>query len=312
MPPSESDPAPYNPATGPVNDAGTETHAAPTGDVGLGRFEPSGARAAFTVPRVAGDRNLHPDLPADLRTPLRGWDLVSLAVFYLVAGLVILFVVGLASMYFFRVPLQALQNFSPAQATVAIVGQTLLSAALVALLYLMVRSRSAADFWPSVGWRAFRESDYAGIVGLCCTAGFLLAIGVGFASGLVDRGKVLPMEELFRDRTSILLLTGLGLFVAPLVEETIFRGCVYPVLARSWGVTASVIVTGILFGMAHAQQLWPGYGQIVLIALVGMVLTYVRARTGTVVASFCVHFSYNATQFAFLYLATGFLRHLQP
>ena len=264
-------------------------------------------------PGLGADTNRNrPDLPADLRTPLRGFDLLTLAIFYLVAGVAIVFTVGLAAIYLFHVSRQALQNFSPAQASVTIVAQVLLDGALVALLFLIVRSRSAADFWPSVGWRAFRESNAAGVVGLCGATGFMLAVTVGIASSFLDQGKTLPMEELFRDRQSILLLTGLGVLVAPLVEETIFRGCVYPVLARSWGRTASIVATGILFGLAHALQLLPGYGQIALLMFVGIVLTYIRARTGTVVASFCVHLSYNAWQFAFLYFATGGLRHLQP
>jgi membrane protease YdiL (CAAX protease family) len=106
-----------------------------------------------------------------------------------------------------------------------------------------------------------------------------------------------------------LWLTGLGVVVAPLFEETIFRGCIYPVLARWWGMTASVLVTGILFGAAHAPQLWPGYSQIGLLMFVGIVLTYIRAKSGTVAASYFVHLGYNSIFFAGFYFATGGLRH---
>jgi uncharacterized protein len=107
----------------------------------------------------------------------------------------------------------------------------------------------------------------------------------------------------------VMLLMALGVLVAPLFEETIFRGCIYPVLARRWGVGASVLTTGILFGMAHAPQLWPGYGQIALLMCVGIVLTYVRARTGTVAAGYFMHLGYNSFFFAGFYFATGGLRH---
>jgi membrane protease YdiL (CAAX protease family) len=102
----------------------------------------------------------------------------------------------------------------------------------------------------------------------------------------------------------------LGILVAPLVEETIFRGYIYPVVARKFGVTIGVLATGALFGILHAAQLWGGWGQIALLVVVGIVLTYVRARTGTVLASYLFHLGYNTILFVGFYFATGGLRHL--
>ena len=108
-------------------------------------------------------------------------------------------------------------------------------------------------------------------------------------------------------RVSILLFGILGVLVAPLVEETIFRGFLYPVIARQLGTIAGVAITGTLFGLMHAAQLWGGWGQIALLILVGIVLTWVRARTGSVAASFFVHLGYNSLQLAgyLVYLVGG-------
>ena len=91
----------------------------------------------------------------------------------------------------------------------------------------------------------------------------------------------------------------LGVLVAPVLEETIFRGYIYPVAARSFGVTGGVLFTGTIFGLLHASQLWGGWGQIALLVVVGIVFTYARAATHTVVASYLMHVSYNS----FLFLA---------
>ena len=48
-----------------------------------------------------------------------------------------------------------------------------------------------------------------------------------------------------------------------------------------------------LFGLLHAPQLWGGWVQIVSLVLVGIILTYVRAVTRTVLASYLLHLSYN-------------------
>jgi membrane protease YdiL (CAAX protease family) len=101
-----------------------------------------------------------------------------------------------------------------------------------------------------------------------------------------------------------------AVLLAPAVEEMIFRGYIYPVIARSWGIASGVIVTGVLFGGLHAQQLWGGPWQIASIVVVGIVLTLVRAKTGSVLASFVVHTSYNSFQVLLILVTTHGLRHM--
>jgi hypothetical protein len=103
----------------------------------------------------------------------------------------------------------------------------------------------------------------------------------------------------------------MAVFVAPLVEETIFRGYLYPVLARiisaiaqffgmefsvaiRTGVVSSILMTGILFGLMHAPQLGKNWALVGLLVLVGVIFTFARAWTGTVLASFLLHLGYNS------------------
>jgi membrane protease YdiL (CAAX protease family) len=123
---------------------------------------------------------------------------------------------------------------------------------------------------------------------------------VEFASN-ISRPKTLPIEAFFQDRRSALLLMVVSVVFAPFLEETIFRGYLYPALARALGITPSVIVTGTLFGVMHAPQLWGGWLQIALLVLVGILFTYARAATRTVVTSYILHLSYNS------FLLLGFL-----
>ena len=140
--------------------------------------------------------------------------------------------------------------------------------------------------------------------------GFALAVVAGWLGNFVGHESDMPMEKLMRSPQSVLMLMALGTLVAPIVEETIFRGCIYPVIARKFGITTGIIATGALFGLAHAQQLGFAWGPVVLIIGVGIVLTYVRARAGTVAASYFVHLGYNAALFIGFLIATGGLRHL--
>jgi membrane protease YdiL (CAAX protease family) len=118
-------------------------------------------------------------------------------------------------------------------------------------------------------------------------------MAVQLAAGYAGTKTKLPIEMLFQDPRSLLLLGIMAVTIAPVVEETIFRGYLYPVLARSFGVGAGVVVTGVLFGLLHAQQLWGGWVQIGLLMVVGIVFTFARAVSRTVFASFLLHVSYN-------------------
>jgi membrane protease YdiL (CAAX protease family) len=123
--------------------------------------------------------------------------------------------------------------------------------------------------------------------------GFGFSLIVNAISNYVGHKGELPIEIYFQDRRSVFLLMILAVTIAPLVEETIFRGYLYPVVARSFGVPASVILVGILFGLLHAPQLSGAWTQIALMVLVGIVFTYIRAASRTVLASYLTHLSYN-------------------
>jgi uncharacterized protein len=88
----------------------------------------------------------------------------------------------------------------------------------------------------------------------------------------------------------------MAVILAPVVEETLFRGFLYPVAARTFGIPIGILLTGALFGLLHGSQLGFNVGLIGLMTLVGCVLTWVRFKADTVVASFIVHTAYNGIQ----------------
>jgi membrane protease YdiL (CAAX protease family) len=186
-------------------------------------------------------------------------------------------------------------TMSTAKSVVVLLSQAMIDGLAILYLYRMLQVRTDAPFWPSIGWREL----YPGMGKIRTLApqflagGAILAMVVSFAGGFFNSKQTLPIEDLLKARVSIVLFGIMGVLVAPLVEETIFRGFLYPVIARRLGVAAGIAVTGTLFGLMHAAQLWGGWGQIALLILVGVVLTWVRARTGTVAASYFVHLGYN-------------------
>jgi membrane protease YdiL (CAAX protease family) len=77
-------------------------------------------------------------------------------------------------------------------------------------------------------------------------------------------------------------------FIGPFVEEATFRGLGYSLLAV-YGQVLAIVVTGVLFGLAHGLIA----GLPVLVAL-GIGLAYLRARSDSLYPSFIVHALFNA------------------
>lgn len=243
-----------------------------------------------------------PLLPKDLRVPW-GWIDLLLLLIVAVAGGVVLFFSLVKGFAMFGVSYRQIQNVAATESLFLILNQALLSVVLLAYLAAQMRHTFHAPFWRTTGWRPLETSQtpraaaYLGLI----LSGCLLAILVTMSSALFKTPKQTLMQEFFEDRRSALLLMSMAVLVAPVLEETIFRGYIYPVIARTFGVTTSILVTGTLFGLLHASQLWGAWAKIALLVVVGIVFTYARARTHTVVASYLLHVSYNS------FLCLGFL-----
>lgn len=176
---------------------------------------------------------------------------------------------------------------------------------LMLLLYALVRGRRGLPFWSGL---ALRPLPWANVVPTLA-AGAALSLLIQTANLLVPPPEPLPFDRLFSSRAAAWLIIAASLLIAPLVEELIFRGYIYTLLERLYGVAPAVLASGLLFGAIHFPQLYPGYFQMLLLCTVGVVFSLARARTGTVVASVLLHFAYNAT-LSVLFLASPQFRQL--
>jgi len=251
----------------------------------------------------------HPRIPEDIRVPWGIGDLVLFIVFAVVATFVIgLLVVG--AFVAFGVKITALEQAGRDQALVSIVAQVIIDFALLGYLALQIRLKFREPFWQTIGWRKLdsgiipRSFAYAGLV----FAGVVISFLVDAASNLHPPKGNLPIDAIYQDRLSAFLFLLMAVLLAPLVEETIFRGYIYPAIAKSWGVVVSVLITGALFGLLHGFQLGGALWQIALLVIVGIIFTWIRATARTVMASYCMHVGYNSFLFVGFLVSTHFLR----
>lgn len=85
--------------------------------------------------------------------------------------------------------------------------------------------------------------------------------------------------------------------VAPVVEEIIFRGYLYPVLKKYSGATAALITSSVLFSLVHLNM-----GLFIPITLMGILMAKLYDKTGSLWAPIIAHATNNAIA-CFLILA---------
>ena len=245
--------------------------------------------------------------------PWTGWDVLLLVVvFFLIVnilGAAALVFVGALHLFGYSLS-QLLHNHSELDRLshdlrVLLPVQLVSYALLLMLMFWVVRMRGQQGFLESVRWR-WPHGRWPGYL----IAGAILAVAVQLLSSLLPIPHSLPIDRFFQNATQAYLMAILGILVAPFIEELFFRGFLYPVLARRWGVAVGVVVTALAFALVHGSQLGYSWAALLMLLLVGLALTIVRERTKSVAPGVLLHMGYNLALFVFFFIATDGFRHL--
>ncbi len=164
--------------------------------------------------------------------------------------------------------------------------------------------------------------------------GIILSVSIQAISSLVSLPKNIPVNDFFRTPSDVWLVAAFGTLLAPLFEEILFRGFLLPAFAiaydwlslprtpaarEQWhtnnkltrpSLVFSAVLTSILFALIHGFQTAFTWPVLILLFCVSLILSYVRLRLRSVMASTFIHVSYNATIFVFLFVVTDGFRHL--
>ena len=116
-------------------------------------------------------------------------------------------------------------------------------------------------------------------------AGIASALSIAFLAHL--RHQVLPSIP----AADFLIL---GLLLGPILEESVFRGCLLPVVARTFGSAFSVLATALLFAAFHGPTdvihgIW--------FSATGVAYGWLRLASQTTTAAALMHATCNLTLF---------------
>ena len=186
------------------------------------------------------------------------------------------------------------------------------------MIWFLVSNRGRRPFWQTLGW-TFPQSF--GLWKTIVLAVVLLGVGVLFTQLL--GGKETALDQIINSSFKARFATAfLAFATAPLVEELIFRGVLYPALQRAIGMIGAVAIVTILFAGIHVFQYFDNFAVVAVITMLSLTLTLLRAYTRRLLPSFVLHLVFNGIQAAFLVLqpfvgrfsnnskpAVGFLIH---
>jgi membrane protease YdiL (CAAX protease family) len=185
-----------------------------------------------------------------------------------------------------------------------LISQFLIYAAVALFMMMVVEGKYHKPFWQTIRWN-WPQSGWRWFA-----LGGLLLFSLNLLQYFLPMPKETPFDKLFARPRDAYMLSLIAVTLGPLMEELFFRGFLYPVLARRLGIAWGIFLTALPFGLMHMPQYGYAWGPAVVIFLVGVACTVVRAATKSVGASFLVHAGYNGTQMIIAAILTDGFRHM--
>jgi membrane protease YdiL (CAAX protease family) len=170
---------------------------------------------------------------------------------------------------------------------------------LEALLLLAVALFTVGKYnlrWSELGFRPPRRGGYWFPAPLFFAAFAILFVNAGIASAVGTEAEGNLSDELFDSALLVVLLGILSLALAPIMEETFFRGFLFGGLRGRWGLLGAAFGSGFLFALAHFTGL-SSLPLLPAIGMIGMLFAWAYNYTGSLFAPIGAHFLFNLVAF---------------
>lgn len=175
----------------------------------------------------------------------------------------------------------------------SLMGGLLIDAILIGLMYIAIKKYHRGGFWANI---SFKKIDGLMLKGILLPA--LLGICFAYLSFMITKNTIpvpSPLRNALAHGTpiSLLLFVATSTLIAPFVEEIFFRGYFYSFMSKLKGRLYAIIFVASVFTIAHLDQLWGDWVNLMTIFIIGLCITYLRARSGSIIPAISAHYSYN-------------------
>ena len=171
-------------------------------------------------------------------------------------------------------------------------GAFFYAAALAAIL-LIARWRGGKDWRGLVAWTPPIWPLRDKVLWMLAIAGLVYGLASSAALSYFypksDSWLLIP-----RDPRAAGLLLVMAAVMAPIAEETYFRGWIFTSLRARWGRWPAIVISALLFGLAHYEST---HLYALAVFPLGLVLAALRERTGSAGTSMLFHAANNLIAF---------------
>ena len=167
---------------------------------------------------------------------------------------------------------------------------TIISAIIVLGVFLSLHGRGFWE-WHIFGWRATRRGVGYGMLTLLLAFPLIwivLMISAFLFRDHLESHPLIPLLLHTRDPWLIVLLALMAVVMAPIVEETLFRGLLFRALDARVSFWGAAVISGVLFALVHGQLV-----AILPIVVLGVIFAFLTRRTESLWASAGAHAMFN-------------------
>jgi membrane protease YdiL (CAAX protease family) len=174
----------------------------------------------------------------------------------------------------------------------------------LAFTWFLVTEGGRYPFRKAIGWEWPGRPSRVTIFSILAALGLYgIALGVTTIWGGSKTDLDLLIESSMYTRVATALV---AVVTAPLVEEVIYRGVLYPAVEKVTSPAFAIAVVSLLFAGVHVWQYRTNIGVILVITALSFTLTIARAVTGKLLPSFIIHLVFNGIQ-SVLIVLSGFM-----
>lgn len=136
--------------------------------------------------------------------------------------------------------------------------------------------------------RKIKWSTFFGVIAFTMAASPLVTL-INLVSQLFVENTVSANSDQFLSLHPMLLIFFVGI-LAPICEETVFRGAIFSGMKKEGNVFKAIIASGLLFGLLHMNINQASYAFVI-----GVLLGFLVEATGSIFSSILFHVLVNST-----------------
>ncbi|MBA7631037.1 hypothetical protein ES703_38564 [subsurface metagenome] len=146
--------------------------------------------------------------------------------------------------------------------------------------------------WRALGFRRFKVKRGLIFAAVVVLAGLLIS----FLYDMLVTSDESVTLEFTETGLGWAIIALLAVVVAPVAEETFFRGFLFRGIGNRYGYGWGAVFSALLFSLAHILQ----PGAFLPIFLLGLLLAWLYMKTGSIWACIFTHFAYNSIALIFM------------